>query len=101
MNNREIAQKIFEKLLEKGAGIGNASIPIIEKVLDESSQFEPLVILQEAEKKRMNVVGQKKQLKFMGQMLDMGWDKEQIPLLVAMWKNLRDEAGNLLASQSK
>ena len=43
MNNREIAQKIFEKLLEKGAGIGNASIPIIEKVLDESSQFEPLV----------------------------------------------------------
>lgn len=29
MNNRGIAQKIYEKLLEKGAGIGNASIPII------------------------------------------------------------------------
>ncbi len=52
MNNREIAQKIYEKLLEKGAGIGNASIPIIEKVLDESSQFEPLVIVQEAEEKQ-------------------------------------------------
>lgn len=36
MTNREIATKIYEKLLEKGAGIGNASIPFIEKVLDDS-----------------------------------------------------------------
>lgn len=74
---------------------------IIENFEPKQISVEPVVILQEAENKRMNVAGQKKQIKFMGQMLDMGWDKEQIPLLVAIWKNLRDESGNLLASQSK
>lgn len=40
MTNREIAQKIYEKLLEKGCVIGNASIPFIEQVLAESNQVE-------------------------------------------------------------
>lgn len=37
---RELATKIYEKLLEKGCVIGNASIPIIEQVLAESNQVE-------------------------------------------------------------
>lgn len=47
MTNRETAIKIYEKLLEKGAGIGNASIPIIEKVLDESIPMQ-LPVMQKA-----------------------------------------------------
>lgn len=33
---RKLATKIFEALRDRGAGIGNASIHIIEKVLEEN-----------------------------------------------------------------
>ena len=36
----ELAEKIYEALLAKGAGIGNASIPIIIKVLEENEAVE-------------------------------------------------------------
>lgn len=36
MNNRDLAEKIFAYLNEKGAGLGNASIALIEKALDKS-----------------------------------------------------------------
>jgi len=39
--NRELATQIFEALEAKGAGIGNASITIIEKVLDEQGYKFP------------------------------------------------------------
>lgn len=35
INNRALATKIFERLILKGAKLGNASIIIIESVLDE------------------------------------------------------------------
>lgn len=38
MSNNEIAWQIFEALQKAGAGIGNASVPIIERVLDEAAQ---------------------------------------------------------------
>lgn len=40
--NRELATKIFDHLVEKGAGIGNVSIMLIESVLDKESlkQYE-------------------------------------------------------------
>lgn len=37
--NNQIAQRIYEALKRAGAGIGNASIPIIEEVLGESSSL--------------------------------------------------------------
>ena len=36
MSNLEVAEDIFNELVEKGAGIGNASIRIIERVLDNT-----------------------------------------------------------------
>lgn len=38
MSNNKIAWQIFEALQKAGAGIGNASVPIIERVLDEAAQ---------------------------------------------------------------
>ena len=35
MKNRDLAEKIYEDLNKRGAGIGNASIGIIKKTLDE------------------------------------------------------------------
>ena len=36
MNNRYLAEKIFKELNEKGAGLGNASINIIEKTINNN-----------------------------------------------------------------
>lgn len=38
MSTNEIAWQIFEALQKAGAGIGNASVPIIKRVLDEAAQ---------------------------------------------------------------
>jgi hypothetical protein len=35
MNNKEIAEKIYNRLNEKGAGLGNVSVIFIEGVLNE------------------------------------------------------------------
>jgi hypothetical protein len=35
MNNNDLAWKIYKALNDRGAGIGSASVPIIETVLDK------------------------------------------------------------------
>jgi hypothetical protein len=48
MTNNELAWKIFEKLKEKGCEIGNASVPIIERLLDEAApQVSAIPLMQD------------------------------------------------------
>ena len=37
MTNRDLAEKIYEDLNKKGADLGNASIGIIRKTLDDNA----------------------------------------------------------------